>query len=69
MVHKLFEEKSNRLQQVVTPLKLEHRAYVAKLNQTNSKIEKKVYQARNRRSTLSILDSLVEVLKTFMGVL
>ena len=63
-----LKRKVTRLLQVITPLRLEYRAYIAKLNQTNSEIEKEVYQARNRRSTASIVDFLKEVLKTFMGV-
>ena len=63
-----LKRKVTRLLQVITPLRLENRAYVAQLNKNKSKIEEEVYQARNRRSTASFVDFLKEVIKTLMGV-
>ena len=58
-----------KLLQIVKPMRSEHKAYVAQLNKTNSKIEEEVFQAkRKRRSTASFVNLLSEIMKTFMGV-
>ena len=65
-----LKRKVTKLLQVVNPLRLEHKAYVAQLNKTSSKIEEQVFQARRkrRRSTASFVNFLREIMKTFMGV-
>ena len=64
-----LKRKEAKLLQIVKPLRSERREYVAQLNETNSKIEQEVLQAkRSKRSLASLMDFLSEILKTFMGV-
>ena len=64
-----LKRKVAKLLQIVKPLRSEHRAYVAQLNKTNSKIKEEVFQAKTkRRSTASFVNFLSEIMRTFMGV-
>ena len=62
-----LKRKEAKLLEIVKPMRSERRAYVEKLNKTNSKIEEEVLQQRRKRSTASLMNILSEIMKTFYG--
>ena len=63
-----LKRKEAKLLEIVKPMRSERRAYVNKLNKTNSEIEEEVLKQRRKRSTSKLMTVLLEIMKTFMGV-
>ena len=63
-----LKRKEAKLLSIVKPMRSERRAYVEKLNKTNLRIEEEVLKQRRKRSTSSLMNVLLEMMKTFMGV-
>jgi hypothetical protein len=63
-----LKRKEAKLLTIVKPMRSERRAYVEKLNKTQSKIEEEVLNQRRKRSTSRLMNVLLEIMKTFMGV-
>ena len=63
-----LKRKEAKLLTIVKPMRSERRAYVEKLNKTQSRIEEEVLNQRRKRSTSRLMNVLLEIMKTFMGV-